>query len=431
MVSSPTTRSCDWSRSESGGGLFPRRAAPDWIGRAQCDSRAEPRPNLFNALLALREDPRIFDLFAYDEMLRAPILARPLTSNFIQSDEGIPCPRPVRDDDVGVLQEFLQQSGLEKIGKDVVHQAVDLRARERSFHPVRDYLHSLSWDGEDRLSTWLSIYLGAEDNKYHRAIGVMFLVMMAARIFDQGCKADYMLVLEGPQGTLKSTACQVLAGKWFSDALPDIRSAGKDVAQHLNCKWLIEVSEMSALDKAEAAALKAFITRTTERYRPSYGRKEVIEPRQCVFVGTTNEAVYLRDKTGGRRFWPVKVGRVDIAALTHDRDQLFAEAVVLYRTGTPWWPDAGFERNVIAPEQEARYEPDAWEDAIDTFLQGRSRVTILEVAREALYITTDKIGTADQRRIRAALIRLGWEEGKRTGKGRWWVPIITDPAHAH
>jgi predicted P-loop ATPase len=397
-------------------------AGAAWLGSAQCDSRAEPRPNLFNVMLALREDPRVSGLFAYDEMLRAPILMRPLPNNLIQTEDSALFPHPVRDNDVGVLQELLQRSGLEKIGKDVVHQAVDLRAHERSFHPVRDYLNAVSWDGVPRLSNWLSAYLGAKNNDYHRVIGPMFLVMMTARVLEPGCKADYMLVLEGPQGTLKSTACQILANRWFSDALPDIRSAGKDVAQHLNGKWLIEVAEMSALDKAEASALKAFITRKTERYRPSYGRKEVIEPRQCVFAGTTNEAVYLRDKTGGRRFWPVKVGSVDIAALVRDRDELFAEAVVLYRAGAPWWPDAAFERNVIAPEQDARYEPDAWEDAIDTFLRGRSRVTILEIARDGLHITTDRIGTADQRRIRAALQRLSWEEGTRTGKGRWWIP---------
>jgi predicted P-loop ATPase len=398
-------------------------SAMNWLGSAQCDNRAEPRANLFNVMLALRNDPRISELFAYDDMLRVPILRAPVPGIFMQDYDADPLPRPVRDADVTALQEWLQRAGIETLGKDVVHQAVDQRARERWFHPVRDYLNALMWDGDSRLPTWLSVYLGGVDSEYHRTIGPMFLVMIVARIFAPGCKADYMLVLEGPQGTLKSTACRVLADPWFSDALPDIRSADKDVAQHLNGKWLIEVAEMSALDKTEASALKAFITRDTERYRPSYGRKEVIEPRQCVFVGTTNESVYLRDKTGGRRFWPVIVGTINLSALARDRNQLFAEAVALYRSGSHWWPTADVERTLIAPEQDARYEADAWEDVLQTFLTGRSHTTILEVAREALFITTDRIGTADQRRIRAALARIGWTEGKRTGKGRLFVPL--------
>jgi predicted P-loop ATPase len=409
-----------------------KRQGSGWLAACQTDSNAEPRPNLYNVMLAMRDDRRICDLFAYDEMLRATILQKPVPGTVLDSAAAAAFrPRPVEDPDVSLVQELLQASGLEKIGKDVVHQAVDLHARERSFHPVRDYLNALHWDKAPRVDKWLTTYLGAEDNKYHCGIGRMFLVMMVARIFQPGCKADYMPVFEGPQGAKKSTACAVLAGPWFSDSLPDIRSAGKDVAQHLNGKWLIEVAEMSALDKADAAALKAFITRTTERYRPSYGRKEVIEERQCAFVGTTNKEAYLRDETGGRRFWPAKAGKIDIAALARDRDQLFAEAVHLYRQGARWWPDADFEHDHIVPQQEARYEADAWEQAIAQWLQEHLKgakpepVTVLLVARKALYLDTPKIGTADQRRIAAALERLGGQRGTKQNFGVPWLLPVT------
>ncbi len=230
-----------------------------------------------------------------------------------------------------------------------------------------------------------------------------------------------MVVLEGPQGAMKSTACAVLGGEWFSDNIPEVGD-GKDVSQHLNGKWLIEIPEMHAMSKVETAQLKAFITRTTERYRPSYGRMEVIQPRQCVFIGTTNRDTYLRDETGGRRFWPLKVGNIDVDKLALDRDQLFAEAVQTYRAGAPWWPDRAFEREHITPQQATRYEADVWEETISTYLDEHPRVTVGEVAKEALGITTAKIGTAEQRRVAAALERLGWQrEPNKDWRGtRWW-----------
>jgi predicted P-loop ATPase len=385
---------------------------PAWLANCVNGETGKPLSVLANALAALRAE--MPDVFAYDEMLCAPLL--------MQALEDEPCfvPRPVTDVDVGVVQERLQHLGLKRLSKDVAHQAVDVRAHERRFHPVQDYLNGLQWDGTARLTNLFRNYFGAEATAYAQTIGPMFLVSMVARILKPGCGADYMVVLEGPQGTLKSTACSILGAHWFSDNLPDI-TAGKDASQHLRGKWLIEVSEMHAMGKAEATLLKAFITRTHERYRPSYGRNEVIEPRQCIFVGTTNRDSYLRDETGGRRFWPITTGIIESDALVRDRDQLFAEAVQLYRKGAKWWPEKDFEREHIVPEQAARYEADAWQETIGVYLEFKHKVTVSQVAREALGIETPRIGTAEQRRIAAALEQLGWKRQKKDWQGkRWW-----------
>ncbi len=392
-----------------------------WLKQATCDDRGRPVANLANAMVALRHAPEIADAFAFDEMMQAPILLASLPAVTPESADPVESPRPVRDTDVSQVQEWLQLAGLPRLGKDTVHQAVDLRARECAFHPVRDYLDALKWDRTARLDRWLT-YLGADATPYATGIGRMFLVAMVARIYDPGCKADYMAIFEGPQGARKSTACAILGGEWFSDSLPDV-TEGKDVAQHLVGKWLIEVGELSALSRAESAHLKAFITRPVERYRPSYGRKEVIQPRQCVFIGTTNATAYLKDETGGRRFWPVKVGKIDSDALTRDRDQLFAEAVIAYRDGAQWWPDQAFEQRHIAPQQEARFEVDLWEEPIERHLSGKSSVIVGDIARVALSLETPRIGRAEQNRITSILQRLNWKRGEKDWRGsRPWIP---------
>ena len=360
-------------------------------------------PVLANVLIALRSDPELKDKINYDEMQRAPVWERQ---------------RPATDADITKVQEYLQHAGISRISKDTVHQAVDCYAREHGYHPVRDYLNALSWDGVARLENWLSTYLGCEPTPYVSGIGRMFLISMVARIYVPGCKVDHMPILEGPQGILKSTACRILGDQWFSDSLPEV-TAGKDVAQHLRGKWLLEVSEMHAMNKAETTLLKAFLTRDIERYRPSYGRLEVIEPRQCVFVGTTNKDSYLRDETGGRRFWPAKCGDIDVNQLKLDRDQLFAETVTRYRKGEHWWPDREFERMHIMPQQAARYEGDAWTDPVMNNLRTLTRTTIREIATNALGLDIRHLGMPEQKRIAAILIGLGWVP-QRNKHDRWW-----------
>ena len=388
----------------------------EWFFDLLKSDNGKPVPNLHNAVVILRGEPEFQGLFAHDQMLCSAVLLREL-----DDEPGGFNPRALTDADVGRIQARIQALALLRLSNDVIHQAVDIIAEDHKFHPVRDYLNGLAWDGKPRLETWLIDYLRVERNPYTMTIGTMFLISMVARILKPGCKVDHLLVLEGAQGELKSTACRILGGEWFSDNLPDIGRAGKDVSQHLRGKWLIEVDEMHAMNRAETAQLKSFITRQTERYRPSYGRLEVIEPRQCVFIGTTNKNAYLRDETGGRRFWPLKVGSIKAAALESDRDHLFAEAVKLYHDGVRWWPDKDFEREFIMPEQATHHEGDVWEDVVKVYLEVKDKVTIGQVARDALGFETIKIGTADQRRIAAVLDLLGWHRLPKDWQGnRYW-----------
>jgi predicted P-loop ATPase len=343
---------------------------------------------------------------------------------------GLPRFGPVLDDGGAVrLRMLIHETFGFLPTKELYDDILTDEAHKSRFHPVREYLDGLKWDGRARLENWLSYYLGVEPSPYTQTVGRLFFIALVARIFEPGCKQDYMLILEGPQGAMKSMACAAIAGDWFSENLPDLNE-GKDVSQHLQGKWLIEIAELGAMRKAEAAILKAFVTRTTERYRPSYGRREVIQRRQCLFVGTTNDDAYLKDPTGGRRFWPVRVESIDINALRHDRDQLFAEAIYLFKAGAAWWPDGDFEAEHIRPQQEARYAADPWQEDVARYLAGQYRATVRQIARDALGIVErSRLGMAENNRIISVLTALKWTMKRADGVRWYWPP--KDPKGKH
>lgn len=336
------------------------------------------------------------------------------------------------DSAVSLARMALERRGLETVGKELVADAAHTVARQCAYHPIRDQLNALAWDGAGRLDTWLVRHAGAEDSPYVRTVGRKFLIAMVARVMKPGCKQDHTLVLSGRQGQNKSTACRVLAGgEYFSDTLPSIRGDKTDAIRHLQGKWLVELAELAPSRKSESEDLKAFLSGAVDRVRLPYAKFDQAFPRQCVFVGTTNEDQFLRDATGGRRFWPVTVTRViDIEALAAVRDQLFAEAVAAFKAGEPWWLDRNFEAEHAAPVQAAAYVSDSWADDVSQWLGGavddfggetapREEVTVSEVLSGALGILPGRHTPADQMRAGNVLKELGWTKHKTKRCNVW------------
>lgn len=398
---------------------------PAWFGMALRTRQGNLQNHIHNASLALGADPSFDGLLRLDRMTVRTVLPRHAPDQVKPDPEG-EFPRPITERDVTAIHCKLITLGLRSISRETVIHAIEDIARRNAFHPVRDYLGGLAWDGEPRLHNWLQTYLGCEHDAYSQIVGPKFLIAMVARVYEPGCKADYMPVLEGPQGTGKSSACRVLAGQWFSDSLPELhRGDPVRLSMAVRGKWVIEVSEMSAIRAAEASALKAFLTQTEEQFVPKFGRVEVHEPRQCLFIGTTNKSAYLGDETGGRRFWPLKTSLIDLPALARDRDQLFAEAVDRYLRGEPWHPSRDEELAHITPQQAQRFQADdAWQDAIEAWINerpGLTHVTVGSLAAHAIGLEKQRTGTIEQRRIVAILEHLGWTRGKRTMHGQPWL----------
>lgn len=214
-----------------------------------------------------------------------------------------------------------------KAGKDYFWSVVEDAARRDSFHPVVGYLDGLRWDGVPRIDDWLATYMGADSDEYTQHVGALWLIAGVRRVRQPGCKFDEMVIFESEQGKDKSTALAILAVKeeWFSDDLP-LGADAKVVIERTQGRWIVEAAELDGMGKKDVESLKAMLSRRIDRSRMAFGRMTHEAPRQFVVIGTTNGQQYLRDSTGNRRFWPVRVGNVDIEKLRRDRDQLWAEA---------------------------------------------------------------------------------------------------------
>jgi predicted P-loop ATPase len=283
---------------------------------------------------------------------------------------------------------------------------------DHSFDPVVDYLNGLTWDGTPRLDRWLITYCGAEDTELNHEFGRLALIAAVRRARRPGTKFDPIIVLEGAMGTNKSKAIEVLAGvENFSDQ-SIFGARDREQQELLAGVWLYEIAELSNIRRTEIEHIKAFASRTHDRARPAYGRVRVDQPRRCVLFATTNDSTYLKE--ADRRFWPVKTGTIDIAALRHDRNQLWAEAAAMEPGAdtvlvSRLWTIAG-------AEQEARREHDPWDDkltsASGTVEQNEERVSSTDLLEIVLGIHISKQRDVDYKRLGRCMRRLGWNGPK-------------------
>lgn len=371
----------------------------------------KPLPILVNADIALRKAPAWEGVLAFDEFRQKVrvVEAAPISGAI---------PRDWRDTDDINTAVWMQQHGI-NVGRDIAGQAVQAVAADAPIHPLREWLESLRWDGDCRLDTWLNEYLGAAPSSFIGAIGAMWLIGAVARVYVPGCKVDHMLVLEGPQGIGKSRALRILAGdEYFCDQMPDIRS--KDAQLQTFGSWIIEWAELDAMNRAEATAVKDFITRQFEELRPPYGRHTIKVPRQCVFAGTTNTDGYLKDETGNRRFWPVACGKIDCDRLAADRDQLWAEAVARYKGGERWWPEDPRLIADLAAEQAARVEVDPWQAEIDAYTHGLAAVRAEDILAH-LGVERQHWDRMKRLRVGRCLRGAGFKPSRNKSMGRCFV----------
>lgn len=302
-----------------------------WMEEMQMDEkRRHFLPSPYNFGLIVRNDPNLRDKVRRDAFRGRDCVCSDLPWRPASEAD----PFWGNSDDNGLIDYISKTYQL--TGKQALLDAADLAMSQRTFHPVREWLESLTWDGKERLDTLLIDYLGAEDNDLTRAMTRKHFTAAVARVMRPGCKYDYILTLIGPQGIGKSTLVKTMGGDWFDDSLTSIE--GKEGMEQIRGKWLIEFGELTNYKKSTSEAYKAFISKQEDSYRPAYGRKVEVYPRQCVFFATTNEPAFLKGDTGNRRFWTVECDKDIIykdvwETLPDEREQIWAEAVHRFRQG--------------------------------------------------------------------------------------------------
>ncbi|MER9628411.1 VapE domain-containing protein [Mesorhizobium sp. M0296] len=384
------------------------KADDNWQLELICNEEGKVKPGATkNWALFLENHKDMEGVFAFDAFkLRVMLQLPPPWAPKGASWE----PRPIQDRDYSEAVMWLEGRYMTPKASNIA-AVIQTVAEHSSFDRLTDYLEGLEWDGKARVKMFANDYLGCVGDNYAPIVSERWLISSVARGLKPGCKVDTMPIIEGPQGLRKSTAIRALYGdEFFTDELSDIGS--KDAMMELQGVWGLEVAEMHRFSAAETNSVKKFLTRQTDRFRPPYGRSVIEAPRRVVLNGTINPEgnPYLRDPTGARRFWPLEARKIDIDAIHRDRDQIWAEAVALFKSGARWWVQEE-EQQAVETEQEKRTDVDVWVDHIAPMLKTRTSITQLEIF-EALGIPKKDADWKHSNRVGRIMKKLGWVSGR-------------------
>lgn len=326
---------------------------PDWVRKLHKNEEGEVKSTLPNVAAIVANDTRTHGIVAFNELKQTIVLrAEPKMKRAKRASANTPVnlSGPIwhvkdhlngdtwtdsHDNAVRNLIETKSQSagyGIKVTDRDL-RGGIDLAAMERSFHPVKALIEPVQWDGKPRVETLFIDYLGTEDNAYYRQAALCTLVGAIARIYRPGHKFDFVPILEGVQGKGKSTFIEILGLHWYNELVGDI-SDPKQMIEVMQGSWILELGELSAMSRSDVNDLKAFVSRVKDKGRLAYAKRVGEYPRQCIFIGSTNDREYLKDQTGGRRFWPIVCnveGQIDNVKLRKEIMQIWAEALHIYR----------------------------------------------------------------------------------------------------